>query len=292
MTAAAGDRRPQARARRRRRADGAHGPRRAPRPQAGAALRRPAAARRGRPRADLHADRAVRRRADRQPGLRRPAPACSTLLRTAVDEDGQTTVMVTHDARAAATADRVLFLADGRVVADLAGPTEEADPQRDEGRGPGMIRVAWKGLAARPRAHGPDHARHRDRRGVRVRGLHAHGHDVRRGGQRSRTPRTTARTPSSSRRPRSSGSQTADIRAVAPTVPADDAGARCAPRRASTLAVGDITDQAQIIGADGKPVGTGPYFGVGFDAKHAGRRAADAVPAARGRVGDRARARS
>ena len=37
-----------------------------------------------------------------------------------------------------------------------------------------------------------------------------------------------------------------------------------------TLAVGDITDQAQIIGADGKPVGTGPYFGVGFDAKTPG----------------------
>ena len=48
------------------------------------------------------------------------------LLRSAVDEDGQTTVMVTHDARAAATADRVLFLADGRVVADLAGPSEDA----------------------------------------------------------------------------------------------------------------------------------------------------------------------
>ena len=47
------------------------------------------------------------------------------LLRTAVDEDGQTTVMVTHDARAAATADRVLFLADGRVVADLDNPTED-----------------------------------------------------------------------------------------------------------------------------------------------------------------------
>jgi putative ABC transport system ATP-binding protein len=46
------------------------------------------------------------------------------LLRTASDADGQTTVMVTHDARAAATADRVLFLADGRVVADLYGPTE------------------------------------------------------------------------------------------------------------------------------------------------------------------------
>ena len=34
--------------------------------------------------------------------------------------------MVTHDPRAAAIADRVLFLADGRVVADLAEPTEDA----------------------------------------------------------------------------------------------------------------------------------------------------------------------
>ncbi len=47
-----------------------------------------------------------------------------TLLRDAVDLDGQTTLMVTHDPRAAATADRVLYLADGRVVADLARPTE------------------------------------------------------------------------------------------------------------------------------------------------------------------------
>jgi putative ABC transport system ATP-binding protein len=46
------------------------------------------------------------------------------LLRDAVDADGQTTVMVTHDARAAATADRVLFLADGRIVADLDQPGE------------------------------------------------------------------------------------------------------------------------------------------------------------------------
>jgi putative ABC transport system ATP-binding protein len=48
-----------------------------------------------------------------------------SLLRDAVDLDGQTTVMVTHDSRAAAIADRVLFLADGRIVADLEGPTEE-----------------------------------------------------------------------------------------------------------------------------------------------------------------------
>jgi putative ABC transport system ATP-binding protein len=46
------------------------------------------------------------------------------LLREAVDTDGQTTIMVTHDARAAATADRVLFLADGRIVADLDHPAE------------------------------------------------------------------------------------------------------------------------------------------------------------------------
>ena len=41
------------------------------------------------------------------------------LLRDSVDAYGQTTVMVTHDARASAIADRVLFLADGRIVKEL-----------------------------------------------------------------------------------------------------------------------------------------------------------------------------
>ena len=41
------------------------------------------------------------------------------LLRSSVDEYGQTIVMVTHDARAAAMAHRVLFLADGEVVREL-----------------------------------------------------------------------------------------------------------------------------------------------------------------------------
>jgi putative ABC transport system ATP-binding protein len=45
-----------------------------------------------------------------------------TLLREAVDETNQTTVMVTHDATAAATADRVLFLEDGRIVRDMPKP--------------------------------------------------------------------------------------------------------------------------------------------------------------------------
>jgi putative ABC transport system ATP-binding protein len=43
------------------------------------------------------------------------------LLRHSVDSYGQTTLMVTHDATAAAVADRVLFLADGLVVKDVDG---------------------------------------------------------------------------------------------------------------------------------------------------------------------------
>ena len=46
------------------------------------------------------------------------------LLRRSVDDYGQTMVMVTHDARAAAMAHRVLFLADGEIVRELG----ECDP--------------------------------------------------------------------------------------------------------------------------------------------------------------------
>jgi putative ABC transport system ATP-binding protein len=45
------------------------------------------------------------------------------LLRTSVSSYGQTTVMVTHDAHAAAIADRILFLADGLIVKDIASST-------------------------------------------------------------------------------------------------------------------------------------------------------------------------
>ena len=41
------------------------------------------------------------------------------LMRDSVDSYGQTTVMVTHDPRAAAIADRILFLADGLIVKDV-----------------------------------------------------------------------------------------------------------------------------------------------------------------------------
>jgi polar amino acid transport system ATP-binding protein len=44
------------------------------------------------------------------------------LLRAVVDDHGQTVVMVTHDPIAASYADRVLILADGRIVGDLPQP--------------------------------------------------------------------------------------------------------------------------------------------------------------------------
>src|SRR3954466_95313 len=46
-------------------------------------------------------------------------------LRRAVDEFGQTIVMVTHDPVAASHADRVVFLADGRIVDEQIAPTSE-----------------------------------------------------------------------------------------------------------------------------------------------------------------------
>jgi putative ABC transport system ATP-binding protein len=47
-------------------------------------------------------------------------------LRRAVDEFGQTIVMVSHDPIAASYADRIVFLADGRVVDEMRHPTAEA----------------------------------------------------------------------------------------------------------------------------------------------------------------------
>jgi putative ABC transport system ATP-binding protein len=46
-------------------------------------------------------------------------------LRRSVDEFGQTIVMVTHDPNSASYADRVLFLADGRIVDEMAQPTAD-----------------------------------------------------------------------------------------------------------------------------------------------------------------------
>jgi putative ABC transport system ATP-binding protein len=48
------------------------------------------------------------------------------ILRESVDRLGQTVAIVTHDPSAAAWADRVLFLADGRLVDELRAPTADA----------------------------------------------------------------------------------------------------------------------------------------------------------------------
>lgn len=49
-----------------------------------------------------------------------------TFMRRAVDEFGQTIVMVTHDPYAARYAHRVVFLADGKVVSEMRNPTADA----------------------------------------------------------------------------------------------------------------------------------------------------------------------
>ncbi|KQY38701.1 MULTISPECIES: ABC transporter ATP-binding protein [Nocardia] len=49
-----------------------------------------------------------------------------SILRASVDEFGQTVVIVTHDPRAAAYSDRVVFLADGRIVDELRDPTQDS----------------------------------------------------------------------------------------------------------------------------------------------------------------------
>jgi putative ABC transport system ATP-binding protein len=57
------------------------------------------------------------------------------LLRHAVDDFGQTVVMVTHDAHAASFADRVLVLADGRIVKDGGAPGIDRPAQAAGGPG-------------------------------------------------------------------------------------------------------------------------------------------------------------
>ncbi|MFD4456559.1 ABC transporter ATP-binding protein [Nocardia sp. NPDC058480] len=49
-----------------------------------------------------------------------------SILRASVDEFHQTVVIVTHDPRAAAYSDRVVFLADGRIVDELRAPTQDS----------------------------------------------------------------------------------------------------------------------------------------------------------------------
>jgi putative ABC transport system ATP-binding protein len=65
----------------------------------------------------------------------RSGRAVLALLRGTVDEGGRTLVMVTHDPSAAAWADRVVFMADGRLAGELRAPTAEAVAERLTGLG-------------------------------------------------------------------------------------------------------------------------------------------------------------
>ena len=72
------------------------------------------------------------------------------LLRETIDEGGRTLVMVTHDPSAAAWADRVVFMADGRLAGELAAPTAEQVAERLTGAGGlTMLRISWQTLRAR-----------------------------------------------------------------------------------------------------------------------------------------------
>ena len=113
----------------------------APAPPAARALGRPAAARRDRPRPRHPPRPRVRRRAHRQPRLPHRARGARAAA-TASRQYGQSIAMVTHDPIAASHADRILFLADGRIV---RGRARDPRPRRSP---PSCSR--WR---SRPDAH-------------------------------------------------------------------------------------------------------------------------------------------
>jgi len=82
------------------------------------------------------------------------------MLRRAVDELGQTVVVVTHDPHAAGFADRVLFLADGRIVDELRNPTSESVLDRMKGLDTDERRPRSESMGMHsPSAAGPSEAR-------------------------------------------------------------------------------------------------------------------------------------
>ena len=98
------------------------------------------------------------------------------LLRSSVDDHGQTVVIVTHDPVAAAYCDRVLFLADGRIVEELRDPTRESvlEVMARLAEPPPRLPHDQRRPQEPPRPQGPAAPQHlRDRARRRVRGGHA-----------------------------------------------------------------------------------------------------------------------
>ena len=182
------------------------------------------------------------------------APRSSTLLREAVDAYGQTTVMVTHDAAAAAIADRILFLADG-LDRQGARPLRAAPRSwRRWGRCRAHEARRAQGARRAQAALAADRARHRPRRRDGQRHVHPHRHDPE--GLR----RDHAGLVREHGRGRSRGK-------IAFSTDEGDSGARRRSRRACSTRVeqlpavaaasGTIADEAALVGRDGKTIGSG-----------------------------------
>ena len=161
------------------------------------ALRRRATAGVDRPRPSALPRARAGRRADRQPGLACGQERAASAAR-AERAQGHTIVMVTHDPSAAAVADRVVFLRDGRIAGEVAGGSTERvaefftqlEPVRGRraarggySGGGGVIRsfdsLAVRQLRTRRLRVAADRLRDRARRGDGVRRAAARGHDPR-----------------------------------------------------------------------------------------------------------------
>ena len=182
------------------------------------------------------------------------------LLRHSVRDLGQTIVMVTHDARAAAIADRILFLADGLIVREVSGATAHdivADDGGDRGR---VTRFALKGMLGPQAAHGPDGARDRPRRRDGERHVRAHGLD-RRGVQHDLHRGLPRHGCDDHRQDRLRPERQRQRRAALRRSP-------CSPRSrlcpTSAQAVGGVGGDAQLIGSDGKAITFGGAPNLGF----------------------------
>ena len=192
-------------------------------------------------------------------------------MRRAVREMGQTIVMVTHDPVAASYADRALFLADGRIVDDMADPTADLvldrikrlgqpDHEPPERELIAMLHLTLRG-AGRQEAAAPDDGHRRDaRRRLHGRHLGAHRHhlqDLRRSVRRRlRRHRRLRAWHLRARRPSSAPSGPASTPRSIDTIQHVDGVA---------AAEGKVSGYAQLVDSTGKPVGDpgqgAPTFG-------------------------------